>query len=387
MRLLNRPIVGATSWSKSPLSPVRAAAACVVEELEQRRMLSVAPAPFLGSGGVLTISGTRRADVITVARNGRRGMLDVTVDGRVSAFKASRVHSFAVTAGAGDDQILVSPKVALNANIDGGDGTDTLVGGGGDDTLSGNGGNDNLDGGGGVDRENGDAGNDNLSGDAGGDTLDGGTGNDSIDGGAGNDFLDGGRGQDVENGGAGNDFLQGDDSGDQLAGGTGVDHFGFFAGDYSDDASSFDQLPLQVQSGLLDLAGGAQIGLIQSFSDDGDVFYGTAVVVDGRITEIAVDENGDPCDCGGDFFSGGDGVNLLTIDEVPRDARNAILDEAGGDPIGLVEEFLGRDGTLLYATTATDDYGDDRDIVVDEFGNSLTDPYGDSFQFNGGFSF
>ena len=347
--------------------------ACVVEDLEQRRMMSAAPAS-MGRGGALNIQGTRRSDVISVTPDHRPGIVDVSVNGRVSSFTASRIRRLSIGAGGGNDHVTVSPALNIPAASDGGEGDDNLDGGGGNDTITGGAGNDLMDGG---------AGNDNLDGTTGNDTLDGSAGNDTLTGDGGNDFLNGGGGADAEQGGSGNDFLQGDNTGDQIDGGTGTDHVGFF-GDGNSDGVAFDQLPSDVQNGLLDLSGGADITLVDTFYDGGTPFYGTAVDIGGQLTEIAVDVYGNPCDCGGDFFNGG--TNLLSIDEVPPVPRDAILYEADGDPIDLVEEFPASDGTLLYATVAFDHYGDGRDIVVDENGYSLTDPGGDSFQFDVGFN-
>ena len=347
----------------------------VVEDLEQRRMMSSSPVS-LGRGGVLNVQGTRRADVITVAPDAQQGMVDVNVNGRVFKFSEARISKLSIKAGAGNDKVVVSHAINIPAYIDGGSGNDTIDGGGGNETLIGGSGNDLIEGG---------PRNNYIDGAAGNDTLIGGAGNDTLVAGSGSDFLNGGGGNNVERGGPGNDVLQGNSPGDQLIGGGRNNHFGFFGGDGA-NGIALNQLSGEVQNGLLDLAGGGQVATVNTFTNNEAVFFGTAVNIGGRLTEIAVDGYGNPCDCGGDFFNGGAGVNLLTIDQVPPVPRDAILYEANGDLIDLVEEFPASDGTLLYATVATDYYGDSRDIVVDENGYSLTDSGGDSFQFDASFN-
>ena len=139
--------------------------------------------------------------------------------------------------GVGNDIIFMDAE-DLTANVDGGEGEDTLYisdtesvvinltdsnfeagrGGSGDDMISATGddnvsitggdGNDSLSGGSGKDSLYGEVGDDTLSGGAGSDVLDGGVGNDLIESGAGEDLIKFGKGygQDiVEN--AGEDFI------------------------------------------------------------------------------------------------------------------------------------------------------------------------------------
>ncbi len=169
---------------------------CRLEGLERRCLLSASL-----TGGVLTIEGTRRADLIDVAptilRAGRAG-LKVTVDGHVSFFRARAVQKIRITAGTGNDDVRLNTSapvivpnpftgrsstqyvnpLAIPATVSGGGGNDTLVGGWGDDLLTG------------------DAGNDSLAGDDGRDTLLGGEGDDTLAGGSGVDTVEGGNGND-----------------------------------------------------------------------------------------------------------------------------------------------------------------------------------------------
>lgn len=94
---------------------------------------------------------------------------------------------------------------ALNNQIAGSSGMDTIYGMDGNDILKGNDGNDYIWGGNGDDALRGDNGNDFLLGEMGNDNIMGGAGNDIIDGGAGNDLIIGGLGNDVMTGGAGMD--------------------------------------------------------------------------------------------------------------------------------------------------------------------------------------
>ena len=82
-------------------------------------------------------------------------------------------------------------------NITGSNFNDTISGNALANTLIGGSGNDTLSGGAGYDSLSGGVGNDSLSGDDGDDTLVGGTGNDNLFGGLGNDRLDGTSGVDT----------------------------------------------------------------------------------------------------------------------------------------------------------------------------------------------
>ena len=126
-------------------SAIQAAINSVVEPLEQRRMLS--------AGAVVTIVGTRRADVITVERTADNHY-DVSVNGVHSTYRASRVRAFNVLGGRGDDVLAISNSnggVTAARSLDGGAGNDTVVGGNGNDTLAGGAGLDVIQGRGGND--------------------------------------------------------------------------------------------------------------------------------------------------------------------------------------------------------------------------------------------
>ncbi len=183
------------------------------ESLETRRMLSAS----LTAKGTLDIEGGRRSDTINVSVDAKHhSLLDVSVNGQVTKFKAASVRRISALGNRGNDSITVATNVAAAGGIteDGGDGNDTLDGGGGNETLSGGLGDDSILGGDGADVEHGDGGNDTLMGGTGNDTLEGGDGADSLNGGGGNDVVDGNAGVDTEVGGTGNDTLHGDGSDD-----------------------------------------------------------------------------------------------------------------------------------------------------------------------------
>ena len=102
--------------------------------------------------------------------------------------EAKAIGGFEANGGAGNDSIIISPKITVPATLRGGPGRDRLRAGGGPDKIVGGSGNDQL---------LGEGGNDWLFGGAGEDLLIGGTGNDRLVGGPGGDFLNGGPGSNV----------------------------------------------------------------------------------------------------------------------------------------------------------------------------------------------
>lgn len=161
--------------------------------------------------GVLMVLGTEGRDTIVV--QSVRGGIRVLMGGeRFGPF--DDVETIVVDAGAGNDTVVITGNIRVDAEILGGDGNDTLIGGKGSDFLSGDAGNDTLIGG---------NGNDSLSGGDGRDVLIGGNGHDQLSGGAGNDVLIGGSGNDQLSGDEGNDVLHGNAGADGLAGGLGND--------------------------------------------------------------------------------------------------------------------------------------------------------------------
>jgi len=158
----------------------------MIEFLENRRLLSASVA-----NGVLTITGTDKADHINVVQRGA-AIIVHQVNSITRFAKKDHISSIVINALAGNDQIKVTSK--LGATIDGGDGKDLIIGGNGADILIGGNGNDRI------------------LGQAGNDSISGGAGKDALFGGAGDDFIDA---LDTESdqvaGGAGNDSAKVDD--------------------------------------------------------------------------------------------------------------------------------------------------------------------------------
>jgi len=162
-----------------------------------------------------------------------------------------------VNGGDGNDVITLDEAngVLPAAELNGGDGNDTLTGGSGDDVISGQSGNDSLFGA---------AGADTLSGGSGNDFIAGGAGNDTLSGGDGNDFLDGDQGADTAFLGAGDDVFRWDqgDGSDRVDGGGGGDELlfnGFAANEQfslagnGDDAALFTRVQGNIVMDLQDV--------------------------------------------------------------------------------------------------------------------------------------
>jgi Ca2+-binding RTX toxin-like protein len=133
----------------------------LVEQMESRWLLSSTL-----RDGVLTITGTPRADVISTRLAGNA---IIVVENTVqSRFPRAGVTLVRIDGGRGDD-FIVHGAGAIPARITGAAGQDVLCGGLGHDTILGG------------------AGNDRLHGHAGDDLLDGGLGDDTLHGGPGFD--------------------------------------------------------------------------------------------------------------------------------------------------------------------------------------------------------
>jgi Ca2+-binding RTX toxin-like protein len=237
---------------------------------------------FSFANGVLTVTGGDTNEAITVLSQAANGA--ILVNGTNTGHTLSDTFGLVVDANGGTDSINIS---ALNttffaqpANLDGGDGNDTVIGSNGKDVLTGGLGNDSLIGNGADDLLDGGDGDDTLTGNLGNDLFVGGNGTDRakestnvsvvtvnattmtgigtdqiggmeevqligltannnlngtnataklfLDGGAGNDTLTGGIASDVLIGGAGNDNINGGTVGllsgaDSITGGAGND--------------------------------------------------------------------------------------------------------------------------------------------------------------------
>jgi Ca2+-binding RTX toxin-like protein len=180
------------------------------EVLESRRLFAAAPpvATIVEAGGVVDVTGTKKADDIHVRLNADGVTLEVAHNNvLLGSFTASAVSLVRVNAGKGHDNVHVDANVLVSTQLTGDKGNDILVGGGGNDLLVGG------------------AGRDQLTGDAGNDNLDGGNGADVLVAGLGDDILLGGNGKDTLDAGDGNDNITGGNGRDAITGGAGADLF------------------------------------------------------------------------------------------------------------------------------------------------------------------
>ena len=200
------------------------------------------------SGSLLTVSGGKGADHITVACMG--GLVKVNgKDPRTGAIACSKVSEVDAVTGDGNDRVDLSGVGPDNgfgqrdlpggfghgtgAAADLGSGDDRYAGGGsafnlvlagtGDDRLTGGRFRDSLQAGSGNDSAAAGAGRDILLGNSGNDKLNAGADDDLLSGNSGDDLLIGAAGADLLGGGAGKDRLFGGPGPDQLIGGPGKD--------------------------------------------------------------------------------------------------------------------------------------------------------------------
>src|SRR5688500_478371 len=147
-----------------------------VQAFENRALLS---ATFDVVTGVLDVKGTGGDDTIVVAANATDATkVDVVVNGTTElSVNLADIQKILASGGNGDDVITVS--IADDAELRGGNGSDSLTGGGGNDMLVGGNGKDVLAGG------------------LGNDSLHGGNGKDNLDGGEGDDVITSGKGKDT----------------------------------------------------------------------------------------------------------------------------------------------------------------------------------------------
>lgn len=164
-----------------------------------------------------------------------------------------------------DNQLI---GLAGHDTLKAGSGNDKLIGGAGHDRLHGRGGDDSLDGG---------AGHDRLFGGSGDDTLDGGAGHDRLRGHKGDDMLDGAAGHDRMWGGAGEDVLVGGAGHDVMTGGSGADFF-VFAAATENGRQEFDRIKdfdvtedmLAINGASVDTITETRSGVLITFDGDGD---------------------------------------------------------------------------------------------------------------------
>lgn len=134
--------------------------------------------------------------ILAAAENARISFGAIT---NVETISGAAFFNTQIIGTAGDDLMDFRALTLQNiANIDGGDGNDSMIGNAGDNTLSGGDGDDFIDGG------------------IGNDTLDGGKGHDILSGGAGNDNFNISGGADIYKGGTGYDTLYATHNGTSL---------------------------------------------------------------------------------------------------------------------------------------------------------------------------
>jgi uncharacterized secreted protein with C-terminal beta-propeller domain/Ca2+-binding RTX toxin-like protein len=217
---------------------VRRATQTIVEQLEQRRMLSANLED--GQWGVeVDYSLSVGVHIVIDVDPNDAAYLRARINGkRVSTVAADDVTRIWVNGGEGDDRIEVDlGGTTISVMIYGGAGNDTLIGGAEHDYITGHEGDDQLMGGGGWDNLIGGTGDDTLDGGDGDDLLYGCEGNDQLYGGKGDDYLDSDQvlsrpddaqvdseiGNDTLDGGNGDDDLTAGEGDDLLAGGRGDD--------------------------------------------------------------------------------------------------------------------------------------------------------------------
>src|SRR5262245_48394023 len=105
-----------------------------LESLEGRRLLAT-----------LTVTGTAGNDAIAAWVTG--DLLNVSVNGAVFSVPNSAFDHIRVLGIGGDDRIKLDTSVLQSAELDGGDGNDSITAGGGVSLVHGGAGNDVLQGG------------------------------------------------------------------------------------------------------------------------------------------------------------------------------------------------------------------------------------------------
>src|SRR5262245_29435878 len=138
-----------------------------LERLEDRSLLAT-----------LTVTGTAGNDAISAWVAG--DLLNVSVNGATFSVPSSAFDRIHVLGVGGDDRIKMDVTVTQFAELDGGEGNDSLTAGSSPSILLGGNGIDTLQGGTAGDILMGGAGDDSLAGGEGGDYLVGGAGHDKV---------------------------------------------------------------------------------------------------------------------------------------------------------------------------------------------------------------
>lgn len=180
---------------------VNHASPCLLEHMEERRLLSADAAVTLEEG-TLNVRGTNGDDAIVVSLDAADATkLSVTVNGVSHSFNLADILQVKMIGKRGNDSLVMDETVGailLPAHLVGGPGNDVMVGASGDDKLLGGKDDDHMTGNAGADKMKGAHGDDIVNGNAGEDMLDGGKGADKLKGGRGEDDYDEDRFDDVD---------------------------------------------------------------------------------------------------------------------------------------------------------------------------------------------
>jgi uncharacterized delta-60 repeat protein len=299
-------------------------------------------ATFDGRTGVLTITGTPAADVLTVnVPDGFNLVAQLGPDQQI--FPIASIVQYIIDVGGGADIVTIGPTVGVGGSvllgggnnnfnaastaavtIVGGGGGDTIFGGAGSDFIQGNGGSDQINAGAGDDTVDTGSGGDFASGDDGNDSLTGGDGADNIAGGPGNDILFGRLGPDTLFGGDGNDAIFGEGGDDQIIGEAGNDTLDGADGvDTIDGQAGADNIFAGPAGGFANggtgndsiFGGGGNDQLLGDAGDDTIDGVGGADSIFGGTENDLIDtgSGGDLADGneGNDTVNGGDGADQL----------------------------------------------------------------------------
>lgn len=293
------------------------------------------PVEIDGLGGNDILKGGSAADILI------GGPGDDTLQGNAgNDTLIAGSGSNTVTDGLGDDTVDLSDNAVGFVLITGG-GNDTVYGSPFADTISaptgstnnfhfeGGAGNDILTSGGGNDLLAGDDGDDQLTAGAGNDTLTGGFGNDALDGGAGNDTLSGGQGNDSLFGGTGTDSLSAAQGDDLLIAG--------LRDSLVDAGSGDDYLIFRVDefahSGTLtnfsyDEAGQAAINYLNAETLEVQLGNGSGAAFQ-TANNYVLNISGPTLPI--TQIVGGTGSDLITISNLPANARKLLITLGNGD--------------------------------------------------------
>lgn len=104
----------------------------MIETLEGRTLLAAQPLSIDINGSELVITGTNKADAITITQNGS----ELTIANKDwSTTVTNTFSSIRVNGSKGNDKVTIDASVTTNTKLFGGAGKDTLIGGSGEDVF------------------------------------------------------------------------------------------------------------------------------------------------------------------------------------------------------------------------------------------------------------